>query len=354
MTAGRKSSRSVPGKAPSEPAAVAWFAIASLENASQESGGAVRVLRSKSRQMRLPLLALLLLPVVAFGQDEKPVDIENAHDHPVVKRWPGSVITVATYRDFEAYKFPTKDGATKSVEGKYTFLQYQTAPGASCTQVIRNYENALKAQGLSLHKGSEPPSEELGWGDGKWISGEGKGKAGGQLFITVGCPGDNPDGLAFYLWVLEQQQMAQLVEIDADAMAEEISKTGRIALYGINFATGKAEITADSGKTLEQIAALLGKKADWKLRVEGHTDNVGSAKVNLELSKKRAEAVKAWLTGKLGVAANRLTTEGFGDKKPWRPTPPMRERRRTAGSSCRSSEAAPTRRPSPSPLPLHW
>ena len=268
--------------------------------------------------MRLSLLALLV-PAIAFGQDEKPVDIENSHDHPAVKRWPGSVITEANYREFESYKFPTRDGATKVVEGKYAFVQYQTAAGASCTQVIRNYENAFKAQGLAQHKGVDAPAEEVGWLSGKWVSGEGKGKAGGQIFITVGCPGDDANGVVLYLWVLEQQKMEQLVEIDADAMAEEISKSGHIALYGINFATGKAEITPDSGKTLEQIAALLTKKPNWKLRVEGHTDNVGQAKANVELSKKRAEAVKAWLTGKLSVAAARLTTEGLGDKKPVAP-----------------------------------
>jgi outer membrane protein OmpA-like peptidoglycan-associated protein len=264
------------------------------------------------------LLLAVLLPMVAFAQDEKPTDIENAKDHPAVKRWPGSVITVANSREFEAFKFPTKDGASKSVEGRYTFLQYLTPAGASCTQIVRNYENALKAQGLAVHKGSEAPADDVSWGDGKWISGEGKGTAG-ELFITVGCSGENPDGVAFYLWVVEKQQMEQVVEIDANAMAEEISKNGHIALYGITFATGKADISAESGKTLEQIAALLKAKPDWKLRVEGHTDNVGQAKANLELSKKRAEAVKAWLTGKLSVAAARLTTEGFGDKKPIAP-----------------------------------
>ncbi len=268
--------------------------------------------------MRL-LPVLLLLPALALAQEEKPVDLENTHDHPAVKRWPGSVITVGDYREFESYKFPIKDGATKVVEGKYAYLQYQTAPGAGCTQITRNYENAFKAQGLAIHKGVDAPSEESGWGTGKWVSGEGKNKTGGELFITIGCPSEDTNGVSIYVWVLEKQKMEQLVEIDADAMADEIGKSGHIALYGINFATGKADITPDSSKVLEQIAALLTKKPDWKLRVEGHTDNVGQAKANLDLSKKRAEAVKAWLTGKLKVAAARLTTEGFGDKKPLAP-----------------------------------
>ncbi|MBK5257467.1 MAG: OmpA family protein [Vicinamibacteria bacterium] len=270
--------------------------------------------------MRFSLTVLLLLvPVTAFAQDEKPADIENVHDHPAVKRWPGSVITVANYREFEEYKFPIRDGETRIVEGKYSFIQYQTLPGASCTQITRNYENALKAQGLALHKGLDAPADDVGWGDGKWVSGEGKNQAGGRIFITVGCSGENADGIAFYLWVLEQQEMDQKVEINADAMADEISKTGIIALHGITFTTGKAEITPESGKTLDEIAALLNKMTDWKLRVEGHTDNVGQAAANLDLSRKRAEAVKAWLTGKLGIDPSRLSADGFGDQKPVAP-----------------------------------
>lgn len=273
--------------------------------------------------MRLPMLAVLV-PLFAFAQDEKPTDAENTHDHPAVKRWPKSLIEQGVYREFESFEFPLKDTADgsvekKTVEGKYLFNQYHLAAGASCTQVIRNYENAFKAQSLATHTGKSSPTDIGNWGDGKWVSGEGKAKGGGELYLVVGCPQDDPDGITLIFYAVEKQQMEQKVELDADAMADEIDKSGHIALYGINFATGKADITADSGKTLEQIAALLKKKADWKLRVEGHTDNVGQTKANLELSKKRAEAVKAWLTGKLGVSAARLTTDGFGDKKPLAP-----------------------------------
>ena len=55
--------------------------------------------------------------------------------------------------------------------------------------------------------------------------------------------------------------------------------------------------------------------ADLKLRVEGHTDNVGAAAANQALSEKRAQAVKAWLVNH-GVGTDRLVAKGLGDTKP--------------------------------------
>jgi outer membrane protein OmpA-like peptidoglycan-associated protein len=57
---------------------------------------------------------------------------------------------------------------------------------------------------------------------------------------------------------------------------------------------------------------ILEKNAAWNLDVNGHTDNLGGDAYNLNLSKKRAAAVKTALTTRYHVAANRLTTAGFG------------------------------------------
>jgi outer membrane protein OmpA-like peptidoglycan-associated protein len=268
---------------------------------------------------RFCLLSGLLAASPALAQE----DAEGSKDHPAVKRYPGSHITEFREAEFESFEFPTGDDPQregdartkfKQVEGRYFMADYEFPEKTTCTQVIRNYENAFKAAGMKMYRGSEPPMA-MGWGEGRWLSAEGRphGK-GGMLYILQTC-----DGNVGKLVVVEEGQMAQKVEIDAGAMADEIEKTGRVALYGINFATGKADVTPDSAKTLEQIAELLKNKPDWKLRVEGHTDNVGQAKANLALSKKRAEAVKSYLVKKLGVAAARLTSEGYGDTKPLGP-----------------------------------
>jgi len=70
-------------------------------------------------------------------------------------------------------------------------------------------------------------------------------------------------------------------------------------------------IRPESKNVLEQITALLKQNADWKMTVEGHTDNVGGETFNQTLSDKRAKAVKEYLT-KAGIAAERLQAVGKG------------------------------------------
>jgi OOP family OmpA-OmpF porin len=84
----------------------------------------------------------------------------------------------------------------------------------------------------------------------------------------------------------------------------------------VYFDTGKATIQKKSFGLLDQVARIISEHPDIAgIRVEGHTDNVGSAELNRTLSRARAESVKTYLVGK-GVDAARLTAEGFGPDRP--------------------------------------
>ena len=98
-------------------------------------------------------------------------------------------------------------------------------------------------------------------------------------------------------------------------MADNLARNAFVALYGINFETGKADILPSSESLLAEIVTLMKQQSGLKLSVEGHTDNVGNAKSNKALSQARAEAVKKWLVGK-GIAAGRLSTNGHGAEMP--------------------------------------
>jgi len=88
-----------------------------------------------------------------------------------------------------------------------------------------------------------------------------------------------------------------------------------LILEGVNFATGKAELTPESQAILDGVAESLVANEEIKVQVGGHTDNTGSAAVNKRLSAARAEALRQYLVSK-GIAANRLTAAGFGPSKP--------------------------------------
>jgi OOP family OmpA-OmpF porin len=86
-------------------------------------------------------------------------------------------------------------------------------------------------------------------------------------------------------------------------------------IKGIEFETGKSEIRGISAPVLESAAAVLVQYPTLRVRVTGHTDNVGSRESNITLSKRRAEAVKAYLM-KRGVEADRIETLGEGPDSP--------------------------------------
>lgn len=86
-------------------------------------------------------------------------------------------------------------------------------------------------------------------------------------------------------------------------------------LSNLNFETGKSTIKANSYASLDELVDYLQRKKEIKIVIAGYTDNVGSNDGNMQLSKERALAVKAYLVKK-GVLASRLKAEGFGMSQP--------------------------------------
>lgn len=97
--------------------------------------------------------------------------------------------------------------------------------------------------------------------------------------------------------------------------ADEITSAVSSKSYSIEFETGSATIKAASYKLLDQIFESAVVAEGLKIGVYGHTDNSGSDAVNIPLSEKRADAVKAYLQKK-GLADNRIEAKGFGSTKP--------------------------------------
>ncbi len=88
---------------------------------------------------------------------------------------------------------------------------------------------------------------------------------------------------------------------------------GKLVTYGIRFASGSDVVLPESAPVLRQIAAYMESNSSVKLRVTGHTDDVGTAPANLDLSKRRAASVARVLTEQFKIAGDRFTTDGKGD-----------------------------------------
>jgi outer membrane protein OmpA-like peptidoglycan-associated protein len=101
------------------------------------------------------------------------------------------------------------------------------------------------------------------------------------------------------------------------SMAQQLAgKSCHVELHGIYFSTGSAVLLDESEPMLKTVAGLITASADAKLMIEGHTDNIGSAEYNQQLSERRAEAVRQALVTRYGVPAARLSAKGFGLTRP--------------------------------------
>jgi OmpA-OmpF porin, OOP family len=116
--------------------------------------------------------------------------------------------------------------------------------------------------------------------------------------------------------IVEREIMKQEVVANADAMGNDINNSGHVAIYGIYFETGKADINPESAEAISQISILLTNDKSLKIYIVGHTDNVGSIDANMKLSKDRADAVVNSLVANYGIPAERLKSFGVASLAP--------------------------------------
>ena len=98
-------------------------------------------------------------------------------------------------------------------------------------------------------------------------------------------------------------------------LEKKLSEEGRAVVYGINFDFNSDKIRDESKTVLSQVVEVLKKNSEWKMTIEGHTDNIGGEKFNQVLSEKRAASVRKFLVD-AGIDESRLTAKGVGMTKP--------------------------------------
>jgi outer membrane protein OmpA-like peptidoglycan-associated protein len=288
---------------------------------------------TRSHQRFTPLALLLALsfltPAPAAAQSR---DIAGAKDFPGIGRFGGSVITGYQTKDFDAARIqaaPFKDGQpadARRLEGNVTRIAYRTKPGPSILEVSRNFETQLAKAGFETLLacdtdacGGIPFSEAIEalpvpemWVDGfnyHYFSGR-RNEGGRETYASVIVSENNREITAQLTVVVTGAIENKMV--DAAAMAKGLGETGHIALYGIYFDTDKAVLKPESRPMLEQIAKLLGAQPQLNVFIVGHTDSQGAYDYNLDLSKRRAEAIAAELVKSFRIPQARLRTAGVG------------------------------------------
>jgi len=88
-----------------------------------------------------------------------------------------------------------------------------------------------------------------------------------------------------------------------------------VCIEGTNFEFDSAKLRSDAIKKLDEVVSFAAKYKDAQLESAGHTCNIGTDAYNQQLSERRAASVKAYLVKK-GVAAERITSVGYGETKP--------------------------------------
>ena len=244
------------------------------------------------------------MSVSTFAQQ----DAEGTKDHPMFPNRMTNYVRSESTTNFDAVDFNLAEGGSKiiSKEGTKTLIRYdfnaesgQSKP--SPLQILRNYEAAVKKTGGE----TQYLNASEGMGVYKIV------KPGSEVWVKIEMGGSNNNDF-YFLTVLEIEAMKQ--EITSNDMLTALNTDGHIALY-INFETGKSDIKSESQKTIEQIVEMLKSNPALKIRVEGHTDNVGTPASNQTLSENRAKAVMDAIITE-GIDKTRLSSKGWGQTKP--------------------------------------
>lgn len=98
-------------------------------------------------------------------------------------------------------------------------------------------------------------------------------------------------------------------------VTKEVKETMTTAMQNVQFETGKSALKATSFSVLDQLATIMQQHPEYRLKIEGHTDNVGAEASNQRLSQARATTCLNYLVSK-GIAASRITATGFGSTRP--------------------------------------
>jgi OOP family OmpA-OmpF porin len=281
-------------------------------------------------------------------------DVKGGQDHPLVSRFAGSTIIgyQAVAYDEVALPLGAVQGSgfarTLGTKGTTTRIIYASPNDKTSAEVMANYRDAIERGGLKVLYSCGPAGSADNCGgynfaqnfaastldhvgnsrnkaidllyssnsDVRYLAAERvQGERKVDIGLMVAKNGDQPAGVM--LQIVESGQMPSgQVTVDSAAMKSGLQKDGKIALYGLHFATDSAALEPDSDVTLKQMGDLLKQTPSMKVYIVGHTDDSGALAHNMTLSQQRAEAVLKALVSHYDIAADRMAAKGLASYSP--------------------------------------
>ncbi len=201
------------------------------------------------------------------------------------------------HRDISVGDDEKGDAISATIEGSSHSVMYECREGTTPASIVEQASAALKAAGYEIpYKFADAEASLTARKDNFWV--------------TV-------DAASRFYTLTETASVAPDFEsaTDAESMADMLERYGHMPVAGIQFLPGRPDLEPGSVVILSEVLAMLKDHPSWRLRVEGHTDNVGSKTANMALSLRYASSVVTWLTIN-GIKRTRLDPQGIGDAHP--------------------------------------
>ena len=252
----------------------------------------------------------------------------------------GAEINFQSAQEFDSFPLPVRpfDGVvsmTENVQGQTDIRAFKvTGLNQNTLSMHRYFLEQLKSLGfatrLNCDQSScggfdfrfaldvvEPPAMEVDLTDFRFLSAQ---KSANNTQVSVAILVSRTP-LAVYVQTVEvtPASLAAIAPGNTPAAdspstvsVDDLTSTGRLPLDGLVFVSGQAELAGDPNNILANLAKWLAENAGESLILVGHTDNVGSLQSNIDISRRRADAVKKALVEKFQVDPSRLVVEGVG------------------------------------------
>jgi outer membrane protein OmpA-like peptidoglycan-associated protein len=302
---------------------------------------------------KITVTIIMLFSFSVFAQK----DIDGSKDHPLIPRYPGSVIVFYNEVESGIYKFTlgplvraSVDSVslsdTKNIDGKITRIQYLINDEDGFSKAVEYFETFLRTNEFEITafaKSNTPMNvagrnwtlavyNDLSYKEKSNIAGN-KGGTENRYYIAGHITKENQQVyLAMIINEFDKGEVYVQADIigpdlnhdisteqgitSAETITKNIAENGYSIINGIYFEQGKAKLKEASGSALGEIAKYMKDNLGVTLYVVGHTAMVSNLDFQIALSKSMADAVIEILTSRYFISSERLIPQGVGPLSP--------------------------------------